>query len=123
MGFSDIRVIVKLLRGELPAQLDDVTLHSNEHLDKKLRELIGSCWSTEVEQRPRCPEILQQLEVDSFARQSGGHPPKAQNRFWFSVPEATSNLSRLRDLLEQLYHGPFNFTIILAELIDAFYRK
>jgi hypothetical protein len=81
------------MRGEVPAQLDNAALDSNAYLNKMLRELVGRCWSTEVEQRPGSLEIVRQLEK--------GHGPR------FGSPSTQINLSppRIRFRNSSLSNG------------------
>jgi hypothetical protein len=100
---------------EFPAKLEDTTLDKNESLNKKLRELVKKCWSFEAKERPRCPEILREIEKMPVERQLHG-PNRATTRgspgrpgFLLRTPGSTfsTNLNRGQKLLEDIYHGLF----------------
>jgi hypothetical protein len=131
MGCSDFTVVSKLMKGELPAPLDASTLDKNKSLNKKLRQLVKKCWSINPEQRPRCPEILREIENIPIIRQSCG-PNRVTTRnspgcpgFLLRTPGSTfsTNLNQGQKILEELYHGPFVSCSWVSIFFYVFTRK
>jgi serine/threonine protein kinase len=115
IGCSDIEVVSKLMKGELPAPLDALTLDENKSLNKKLRQLVKKCWSIKPEQRPRCTEILREIENNLIVREPHGpNRVTARNRsgrpgFLLRAPGSilSTNLNRGQKIFEEIYQGPF----------------
>ncbi|XP_006463185.1 hypothetical protein AGABI2DRAFT_224842 [Agaricus bisporus var. bisporus H97] len=61
-GCSDVQVISKLMKSDLPARLDEATLDVDGKLNRHLRRLVARCWSIEAKARPRCRGILRHFE-------------------------------------------------------------
>ncbi|KAF7763880.1 hypothetical protein Agabi119p4_8417 [Agaricus bisporus var. burnettii] len=61
-GCSDVQVISKLMKSDLPARLDEAMLDVDGKLNRHLRRLVARCWSIEAKARPRRRGILRHFE-------------------------------------------------------------
>lgn len=111
-GCSDLKVVSKLMKKELPADLHNTRLDPNHNFSEKLCELVGRCWSIEATRRPPCQAILRVLEgVTTIQRPRG---PRLESfttrnslihsRAWLRTP-ALIKAKEAENLLEKLYSG------------------
>lgn len=113
-GCSDIQVVRKLERGELPARLTHARLDLDDAINTKLRKMIEQCWSVEVARRPGCLELLQELGKDNAMWQLReasfeGFISGSQHRFRLLTNSGFSIVGQASTFLEELYHGPSQY--------------
>lgn len=70
---SDAQIIRKLIKGILPTRPDSGA--DSRQIDDNMWELMKRCWTHEPENRPKCKEILQKLELCGLSRQETSEVP------------------------------------------------
>lgn len=106
---SDIQIVRKLLRGDLPGQPTGAKIDSIDEVDQKMWRLMKRCWSTEVNMRPTCREILQDIESDASIWQFRYALPKSliqeSRQFQHAMRKSSGipiNLNQVGQILERL---------------------
>lgn len=111
-GLSDIQILLKLSRGLLPARPGSAILEPIDEVDGRMWNLLNHCWSAEVEMRPTCREILQELGSDAFIRQFRDASPLVEGstqevqQFQHTMGKISSvpiDLNQVGQILEELY--------------------
>lgn len=106
---TDVQIVRKLIRGDLPARPGNATLDPVDIIDDEMWKLINQCWLFEAADRPSCQDIIQRLE----ARPSVGKRPDGQDYFSREIQQfqyamgkdssAMIDLDQVQEILEEVY--------------------